>query len=200
HVRHTEVAGSDAFVDDVLVVEKDGNSNLNIISDPSSSVGVLFSDNARAKGRLVYHHSSDQMQLWTNGSLQMSIKSNGTVGIGTANPNQTYKLDVAGKVRACEVVVEASNWCDYVFEDNYNLMPLDELEIYLKKNKHLPNIPPAIEVENNGLKLAQMNVKMMEKIEELTLYIIKQNKRVEQQGKKIKELERVLSKLDEKSK
>lgn len=91
------------------------------------------------------------------------------IGIGTTSPG--YKLDVCGTIRAKEIRVE-SGWCDYVFEKNYKLRSIDELEQFVSKNKHLPGIVPAAEVEKEGLKVAEMSKAMMEKIEELTLYVI----------------------------
>ncbi len=85
----------------------------------------------------------------------------------------TFSVDGAGRVEATEVEVK-SKWCDYVFEPDYDLMPISELKSFLLYNKHLPNIPPAIEVETEGLKLGNMQMRMMEKIEELILYTIQQ--------------------------
>lgn len=99
----------------------------------------------------------------------------GSVGIGTNSPN--YPLDVCGIMRAKEILVQ-TGWCDYVFDKSYQLKPLDEVADFIAQYQHLPNIPPAAEVETNGLKVADMSAKMMEKIEELTLYMIDMNKRL----------------------
>jgi hypothetical protein len=101
---------------------------------------------------------------------------NGNVGIGTTNP--TYKLSVNGNIRAKEVVIE-TGWADYVFEKNYRLRPLSEVEQFIKKNNHLPNIPSAEDIQKNGLNVAAVQTKMMEKIEELTLYVIELKKEIE---------------------
>jgi hypothetical protein len=77
-------------------------------------------------------------------------------------------------------VVESASWCDYVFEENYELYPLLDLEKYLKENKHLPNIPPASEIEEQGIDIAQMTRLHMQKIEELTLYVIELQKQIEE--------------------
>ncbi len=100
----------------------------------------------------------------------------GNVGIGTSNP--TEKLSVNGHIRAKEIVVE-TGWADYVFEKAYKLKPLSEVEIFIQQNNHLPNIPSAAEIQINGLKVGEVQTKMMEKIEEMTLYIIELNKEIE---------------------
>jgi hypothetical protein len=112
----------------------------------------------------------------------MNINGNGNVGIGTLNP--TNKLDVNGTIRAKEVKVE-TNWADHVFQEDYNLPTLDTVESYIKENKHLPDIPSAKEVEEEGLSMSQMMAKQMQKIEELTLYVIEQNKQITEQNNKL---------------
>lgn len=96
--------------------------------------------------------------------------ANGNLGIGTTMPKE--RLSVNGKIRAHEIKVETANWPDYVFEDDYKLMSLAELEKYIKTNKHLPEIPTAIEVKQNGIELGEMNRLLLKKIEELTLHLI----------------------------
>ena len=107
----------------------------------------------------------------------------GQLGIGTYNQG-SYKLAVNGSIHSTEVVVE-TGWADYVFEPNYKLKPLSELETYIRLHKHLPNILPAKEIESNGLKLGDMQKRIMEKVEELTLYIIEQDKRIKLLEKKL---------------
>jgi hypothetical protein len=100
----------------------------------------------------------------------------GNVGIGVYP--STYKLEVNGTARTKEVIVE-TGWADYVFENDYKLKSIDELEAFVKENKHLPNIPKASEIESKGLKVGETNKAMMEKIEELTLYIIQLKKEID---------------------
>jgi hypothetical protein len=102
------------------------------------------------------------------------IKNNGRVGIGTPTPDATYMLDVKGKIRGCEVRVNNANgWCDYVFAENYELMPLAKLEAYIKEHHRLPEMPSAEEVEKEGgFDLAKTSVALLKRSEENTLYII----------------------------
>lgn len=101
----------------------------------------------------------------------------GNVGIGIFNPAQ--KLAVNGTIRSKEVIVEAAPWPDYVFDKKYQLRTLEELEKFIQLNKHLPDMPPAGEVEEKGLTLGDMQRRMVEKIEELTLYVIELKKEIE---------------------
>ena len=109
-------------------------------------------------------------------SVRMYILQNGNVGIGTMNP--TYKLSVNGNIRSKEVIVE-SGWADYVFQNDYKLPSLKETEQFILKHKHLPGIPSAKEIQENGLSVGELQTKMMAKIEELTLHIIALEKKIE---------------------
>lgn len=105
--------------------------------------------------------------------------NSGNVGIGTSN-TEGYKLGVNGKIIATEVVVKLYNtWPDFVFEDNYKLMPLADLEQFIQINKHLPGIPDAQEVVEEGVSVGEMNALLLQKIEELTLYMLQQQKEIE---------------------
>jgi hypothetical protein len=108
-------------------------------------------------------------------TARVVIDNLGNVGIGTSTPASSYKLSVNGKIRAKEVVVE-TNWSDFVFAEDYKLMPLDELEKSIKQNRHLPGIPSEKEVAENGVSLGEMQAKLLQKIEELTLYVIELKK------------------------
>lgn len=102
------------------------------------------------------------------------------VGIGTA-PDPAYSLSVCGPIRTTEVKVEAASaWCDYVFEEDYGLASLEEVERFIVQYHHLPEIPSAKEVEAEGINVSQMMTLMMKKIEELTLYTIEQEKRIQE--------------------
>jgi hypothetical protein len=111
--------------------------------------------------------------LRTGGADRMTIASNGNVGIGTGAVTGA-RLAVAGQVLATQVKVQAqSNWPDYVFEENYDLMSIDELGQYVKSQKHLPGLPSALDLEKaEGVELGEMQRLTIEKVEELTLYIL----------------------------
>ena len=121
--------------------------------------------------------------------------ANGNVGIGVLNPRE--KLSVNGNIRSKEVKVEAVNWPDYVFEEDYKITSLENLEKYIKANKHLPEIPTAREVETNGLELGEMNRALLKKVEELTLYLIEQNKTLFEQQKLLERQQEDINNLKE---
>ncbi|WP_343530988.1 hypothetical protein [Pedobacter sp.] len=115
------------------------------------------------------------------------IKNGGNVGIGITDPQE--KLAVNGKIRAREVKVEpTANWPDYVFEESYKPMSLAEISAFVRQYKHLPEVPSAKEVAQNGLELGEMNKILLKKIEELTLLLIDQNKKNEEQDELIKKM------------
>ncbi|HWW41710.1 MAG TPA: hypothetical protein VNZ46_20485, partial [Pedobacter sp.] len=108
---------------------------------------------------------------------RMRITSDGNVGIGTSN-TKGYKLAVAGNMIAESVKVQLqSAWPDYVFNEDYKLTSLQETEKHIKEKGHLPGIPSAAEVKSEGIDLGEMNKKLLQKIEELTLYLIQMEKK-----------------------
>jgi len=109
---------------------------------------------------------------------RMRIAPDGNVGIGTTNP--TAKLDVIGVIRATEVKVCLQQGCDFVFEEDYPLMSLKDLSTFITENKHLPEIAPAAVMESEGINLSEMNAKLLQKIEELTLYVIDLQKQIDE--------------------
>jgi|WetSurMetagenome_2_1015567.scaffolds.fasta_scaffold02548_2 hypothetical protein len=107
------------------------------------------------------------------------IRNDGFVGIGTASPQS--ELSVNGKITAKEIEVLAVGWVpDFVFEDDYKLKSLDEVEGYILSNKHLPDVPSAEEIMENGMNLSEMNSILLKKVEELTLYVIQLKKEIQQ--------------------
>lgn len=107
--------------------------------------------------------------------------------------NAIAKFD--GKIVTKEVEVKANVWADYVFKKDYKLRTLEEVEKHIEQKGHLPNIPSAKEVEKDGINLGEMDARLLEKIEELTLYSIEQNKKLKLQSEKVEKLEKLVEKL-----
>jgi DNA polymerase III delta prime subunit len=105
------------------------------------------------------------------------------------------ELEVKGLIRASEIKVEAQT-ADFVFEEDYQLRPLQEVEAFVKANKHLPEIPSAQEMEKEGVNVAQMNKLLLQKVEELTLYSIEQEKKLAKQEKQLVVQKEKLNELD----
>jgi hypothetical protein len=136
-------------------------------------------------------YSSKTLAFWTSDGAKlverMRIAGNGNVGIGETNPQ--HKLAVNGTIKAREVIVETTGWSDYVFADDYRLAPLSEVESHIKTNRHLPGIPSATQVAEQGVSLGDMQAKLLAKVEELTLHVIAQEKHMLAQERRIAALE-----------
>ena len=129
-----------------------------------------------------------------NGTISShNLLTSGSIGIGTVN-TEGYKLAVNGIIRAKEIKVE-SDWADFVFKKDYKLPTLKEVETHINENGTLPGIPSEAEVKANGVNLAETNVLLLQKIEELTLYTIQQQKILDNQQKQIEELNVKIEKL-----
>lgn len=135
--------------------------------------------------------SSGVLRFYTGGSTssneRMRILSSGNIGIGTITPDE--KLTVAGKIHSREIKVTATAGADFVFEEDYKLRSLPETENFIRNNKHLPEIASAEEMKKNGILLGEMNIKLLQKIEELTLYLIEKDKQVTELQERVKKLE-----------
>lgn len=160
-----------------------GTSHMDIVDYPtgsfdySNSIGIW----ASGKDALLMSGQGSNIRLVTNTSAgtsveRMRVTANGNIGIGTKNPQ--YLLAVNGVIGAKEVNVTTSGWADYVFRPEYPLRPLSEVEAFIVKHGHLPNIPSEKEVLENGVNLLEMNIKLLEKVEELTLYVIELEKKI----------------------
>lgn len=151
----------------------------------------------------------------TRYEVLFNIRANGNIGIGVHNPQ--YKLDVVGKssfsdnmkvgakIEAKEVKVTTTPTADFVFEESYELPKLEDIEKHIKLKKHLPEVASAEEMKKNGVNIGEFQIKLLQKIEELTLYSIEQNKQIKQlqeeneafklQSKEIQELKKQVKQL-----
>jgi hypothetical protein len=183
-IRST-VSGGFGFLDLGIAPVDYGFSNVSkkgdVILRGYTAGSMIF--NCEGSGNIKFQTIADT-QPATQSLVQMTITKTGNVGIGTETPDT--KLAVNGTIHAKEVVVDLLGWPDYVFDEDYNLMSLQELEDSINANKHLPNIPSAADVESNGVGLGEMNKKLMEKVEELTLYIIQMNKELQEVKSQLK--------------
>ncbi len=188
-----------------MTVLENGNVGLGIV-DPQVRLqvrdGQIMVGNSYGQGGTVFfgniNHGvkriSNQVQLFTAGgeesgfsfansgfasspTIQMKITNTGNVGIGTTIP--THKLEVNGMIRSQGVKCEAAPWPDYVFESDYSLPSIESVETFIEANHRLPDLPSAAEVEADGIELGEMNRLLVQKVEELTLYLIEANKEKE---------------------
>ncbi|HEX5654639.1 MAG TPA: hypothetical protein VFX58_16290 [Chitinophagaceae bacterium] len=187
--------GSDRFI-----VDAAGNATL---GTNTSGGGLAF--NGVSSGFTLKTGGVSQASFWANGNNAEILKtnpnghlrirangdgiwmySNGQISIGGGGKiTNNYVVCVEGKLIASELTALASvSWPDYVFSDSYKLMGLPELKKYIAENKHLPNIPAATEIEKNGVQLGDMSKRLMEKVEELTLYILQLQEQIDALNKK----------------
>jgi hypothetical protein len=152
--------------------------------------------------RLRLHHNgsayidySPILYIRSGTTTKAIFDSNGNIGIGTLNPQN--KLDVNGIIRATEIKVE-TGWADFVFNEGYQLPTLNEVKQHIDKNKHLPGIPTEKEVKENGVNVGEMQSKLLQKIEELTLYLIQQEDKLQKQETVIEELKLKINEMERK--
>ncbi len=129
-------------------------------------------------------------------SLSLFLHNNGNVGIGTGTAAPPEKLTVNGDVRAKKIVVTQQGWADYVFDSAYTLRPLQDVDRFIKANNHLPGMPSAKEVDQQGLDLGEVVKRQQVKIEELTLYLIELKKTNDAQTQLIELLQERMEKLE----
>lgn len=178
-----------------------------IISSTASNCNLYTCDGTLSSNRIVNMNTNKNLIFNTNGS---TTTSGGRVYIGNttqftsgaggnfvtffdgiAENTRDYRLYVEGGLLTERVKVamrNTANWADYVFNKDYKLMSLSEVEAFVKENNHLPGIDSANDLVKNGLDVAEMQAKQMAKIEELTLYVIEQNKEIEELKAQVKAL------------
>ena len=169
------------------------------VSNDNYTRGEIEIENNNSPSSSIFFKTSN-----TNGgaTVRMKITGNGNVGIGTTSPDA--KLTVKGDIHAEQVKVDLDVPApDYVFKEGYDLKSLQEIQDYIKEHGHLPNIPSAKEMEEDGIELGGMNMKLLEKIEELTLYTIHQEEKLTEKemqvmilGEELKALKNRLSTIE----
>ncbi|WP_299122847.1 hypothetical protein [uncultured Tenacibaculum sp.] len=167
-----------------LRVKSPGSPLIKLSGSYNSGNGAEFWQNG--KGDVILNINSV-----TNGFY---IQSDGKIGMGTISPDS--KLAVNGNIHTKEVKVDLIGWSDFVFEKEYSLPTLDEVETYIKEKGHLKDIPSEKEVLKNGIYLGEMDAKLLQKIEELTLYAIQQEKKIKEQEKELKKLKGLSDRLE----
>ncbi len=145
---------------------------------------LRIKDNSGVPSEFIVFGNGQELRIAPSGasfpSQYLTIGATGNIGIGTTNADA--KLAVKGDIHTQEVRVDLNGAVapDFVFEPTYNLRSLAETERYIKEHKHLPEIPSAVEMEQNGMELKAMNLKLLQKVEELTLYAIEQQKLIQE--------------------
>ncbi len=161
------------------------------VQNNTSQVNLGIASQPSTLGYAYIWSSGGKFMIGNDGNPTFVVDGmgNGNVGIGTATPDA--KLTVKGAIHTQEVRVDLLGAVapDFVFEPSYNLRTLAETERYIKEHKHLPEIPSAAEMEANGMELKAMNLKLLQKVEELTLYTIEQQKLIEKLTNRIEKLE-----------
>ena len=163
----------------------------NLNTGKSTADGFELSSN-RDLGANLWNYENGYLRFATNNTEQMRITSDGKIGIGMSFPSE--KLSVNGNIKAKKVIVSQTGWPDYVFDSSYSLRSLSEVEKFITEHKQLPDIPSAKEVEEKGISVGDNQALLLKKIEELTLYLIRQEKTIMEQSRRISKLEKSLKK------
>ena len=136
-------------------------------------------------------HNKGNQSIEGDLNVSQNINAAGDIGIGTENPQA--KLDVRGVISATEVKVQILTGADHVFNTSYDLRPLSEVEQFIQENKHLPEVPSEKHMQENGLNMNEFQIKLLQKIEELTLYVIQQEKKNQKLEQDVESLRIALS-------
>lgn len=176
------------FMNNVGIGTTEPNYKLDVNGDIHIPNGYSYwiGSNTNAGNMLRLHHNGSEAYIdylptlnFRSGlSTTLTLNQNGTVGIGTTTTG-SHKLAVEGSIGAREVRVYLGGWADFVFEKDYKLPSLEEVEEHIKENGHLKDIPSAAEVAQEGVSVGEMNTRLLQKVEELTLYMIEQNKQIQ---------------------
>jgi hypothetical protein len=178
-------------------------SNSSYVQFTSSVTGTANTDgfivgSGMAGQAVLLNRDNTDMIFYTNNMPQMYLNAGGNLLVGkSSQTNSTYKLDVAGNVRADKVVVNTTG-ADFVFDSSYELPSLSEIEKFVTANKHLPGIASAAQMQQNGLDIGEHQTRLLQKTEELTLYLIAQYKYGKEQQQKLEAQDKKLISLENK--
>jgi hypothetical protein len=177
-----------------LHIHDSSATEIRVTNDNTNQMGGLLIGINTTGNAFLKNMEDKNLYLGTNKINRMVIDNSGNVGIGTTSPTETLTVD--GKILAEEIEVVATI-ADYVFDDDFDLMPLEAVEAYIDKNHHLPGIPSQVDVMENGgtVPLVQSYTNLLQKIEELTLYAIEQKKTLKEQQDQIKAMGQELKRL-----
>ncbi|MEO0583281.1 MAG: hypothetical protein AAF135_13745 [Bacteroidota bacterium] len=193
---------------DIFQINSDGNNadatlRLKAGSGSRKRVWTIVNDKETRELSFNYFSTTNDNDMSRAGYKRMVIQNTGVVNIFTRlviglnfNPSNSFKLAVDGAI-GCKTGIKVipagenfpSSWPDYVFAEDYDIRDLSEVEAFIKENKHLPDVPSEAEVNSEGIELVEMNATLLKKIEELTLYVIDQNKQIIEQNERIEALE-----------
>ncbi|MEL6696657.1 MAG: hypothetical protein AAFP89_10465 [Bacteroidota bacterium] len=193
---------------DIFQVNSDGNFadatlRLKTGSGSRNRIWTIVNDRDTRELSFNYFFTTNDNDKSKAGYKKMVIQNTGVVNIFTRliigvnfNPSSSFKLAVDGAI-GCKTGIKVipagenfpSSWPDYVFAEDYDIRDLSEVEAFIKENKHLPDVPSEAEVNSEGIELVEMNATLLKKIEELTLYVIDQNKQIIEQNERIEALE-----------
>ena len=168
-----------------LVVDPKGPGSIRLGNDNAGSGGYTSLNLEISAAKDGYSNIQSIKSAGTEWGVLSLNRSGGNVGIGT-DDTKGYKLGVNGSAIATSMTVKLNaNWPDFVFAETYGLRSLAEVESYIQANSHLPEVPSAAQVAKDGINLGEMDATLLKKIEELTLYLIEQNKKIEAQSKQL---------------
>ncbi len=194
--------GGNAIFGSNIAVQQGGNNHDKIYTPYTHNNKYGYAGIRASWGKLLFYTNKENTvanQIVTP-EPKMFINDTGDVAIGTSD-TKGFKLGVNGKIAATEVKVATySNWPDFVFKKEYKLPTLTEVENHIKEKGHLQNISSAKEVEKNGFFLGEMDAKLLQKIEELTLYTIQQEKELQSQKTQIRKQENEILELKKQNK